>query len=234
MKPAQKALTTLLWIVFVLAMVSVIGAGLWTRGRLRSGGDIAGDLGEPDDGTDTGQQRSQRDPLAPIKEVPAFSLVDQDEKTVTRSTLTGKAWIGAFVFTRCANPTACPMMTKRMALLQKAIPDPAVTFVSFSVDPEFDKPPVLKAYAKSYGADETRWRFLTGEKDAIFTLANGMLISARPANGTNPILHSEKLILVDATGKIRKYYDSNDPADIERLTADATKIAREANPVPAS
>ena len=34
--------------------------------------------------------------------------------------------------------------------------------VSFTVDPEFDTPEVLKEYAKSYEIDLNNWTFLTG------------------------------------------------------------------------
>jgi cytochrome oxidase Cu insertion factor (SCO1/SenC/PrrC family) len=226
MKPAQKVLTTLLWIVFVLAMVSVIGAGLWNHSRLAGSGVSASDPDDPADSPIQGLRVSQRTSLEPIADLPPFNLIDQDARRVTRETLAGKVWIAAFIFTRCAGP--CPMMTSKMAMLQKAIDDPTVSFVSFSVDPEFDRPAVLKSYAKTYGADETRWRFLTGDKDEIFALAKAMLVSAMPASEQNPIIHSEKLILVDSTGKMRNTYDSKDPAAIERLKADVATLARAA------
>src|SRR5688500_18977498 len=79
MKPVEKALTTCLWIVFVLAMVSVIGAGLWNRGRLR-GGENAVDTDDELATTMTSTASESRDPLAAIAEVPAFVLVDQNDK----------------------------------------------------------------------------------------------------------------------------------------------------------
>jgi cytochrome oxidase Cu insertion factor (SCO1/SenC/PrrC family) len=226
MKPVQKLLTTCLWIIFVLAMVSVIGAGLWTRGRARSG-ENAIDLNDPDD------IDAQRDSLAAIAEVPEFSLIDQAGERVTRDALAGKVWVASFVFTRCAGP--CPIMTGKMSSLQKTIGDPRVNFVSVSVDPEYDTPAVLEQYAKKFHADESRWHFLTapkGDKEAVFALARGMLISALPAQGNDPIIHSEKFVLVDSAGKIRKYYDSNDAADLERLMSDIKTLAGEARAAP--
>jgi cytochrome oxidase Cu insertion factor (SCO1/SenC/PrrC family) len=225
MKPVQKLLTTCLWIVFVLAMVSVIGAGLWTRGRSQ-GGENAIDLNDPDD------VDAQRDPLAAIAEVPEFSLIDQTGGPVTRDALAGKVWIASFVFTRCAGP--CPIMTGKMSSLQKTISDPRVNFVSVTVDPENDTPAVLEQYAKKFHADQTRWHFLTapkGDKEAVFALARGMLISALPAQGNDPIIHSEKFVLVDSAGKIRKYYDSKDSADIDRLISDVKTLTKEARAV---
>jgi cytochrome oxidase Cu insertion factor (SCO1/SenC/PrrC family) len=63
------------------------------------------------------------------------------------------------------------MQTARMAALQEAFAaEPAVRFLSISVDPEYDTPAILRAYAKKYGADAERWLFLTGDKGAISTL----------------------------------------------------------------
>src|SRR5439155_3465296 len=107
MKPVQKVLTTCLWIVFVLAMVTVIGAGLWARGRMRVG-ENAIDLSDMDSG---GPARAgaaidgqPRDALAPIADVPPFSLRDQDNKPITRETLLGHPWVASFIFTHCAGP----------------------------------------------------------------------------------------------------------------------------------
>src|SRR5438552_4000002 len=199
MKPVQKILTTVLWIVFVLAMVSVIGAGMWGRARRggSTGGAAAFEIARAGD--------EEADSLAPKADVPAFALVDQDGQPVTDESLRGKVWIASFVFTHCAGP--CPVMTEKMSVLEKTLTDPRVQFVSVSVDPERDTPTVLKAYAKEHHANESRWRFLTGGgKDATVELSRGMLLAALPAQGNDPIIHSTKFVLVDARGKIRSYY----------------------------
>ena len=55
-----------------------------------------------------------------------------------------------------------------------------------------------------------------------------MLVTAIPANDKSPIIHSEKFILVDADGKIRRYYDSTDEQDMTALKQDAAALADEA------
>src|SRR4030095_9527414 len=85
-----------------------------------------------------------------------------------------------------------------------------IQFVTISVDPDRDTPAVLKEYAKQFQADETRWRFLTGSKDASFGTARAMMLSAAPANDKGQILHSTRFVLVDADGKIRNTYESDD------------------------
>src|SRR6185295_14620898 len=85
------------------------------------------------------------DQLPVLADVPAFSLVDQDNKPVTKETFHGRPWVADFVFTTCG--TACPMMSAKMAKLQSAIPDKDVQLISITVNPEFDSPAVLKGYA---------------------------------------------------------------------------------------
>jgi protein SCO1/2 len=194
-------LTGALWGLTVLAMMAVIGAGLLKRQRGRDQAG-AGLYIEP--------ASANADPDV-LGKVPEFALTDQDKKPFGSHELKGSG--------------PCPIMTNRLADLQKTITDSRVRFLTISVDPETDTPEVLKKYAGEHGADEARWRFLTGDKTAIFTLARGMLISALPAQGEQPIMHSEKYILVDGEGQIRGQYNSKDGDEINRLVADARRIA---------
>lgn len=201
MRPVQKVLTTILWGLATLAMVSVIGAGLWRR-----------EAGERE--------------LPVFAQVPDFSLVNQNGLQITRQTLEGRPWLADFIFTRCGGP--CPLMTRKMSALQHALA-PEMQFVSFSVDPDNDTPAVLKAYAQANQADESRWHFLTGPKDAVFAQARGMLLSALPADETNPIIHDERFLLIDASGQIRGAYHSSNADEMEQLEVDAKRLARESS-----
>src|SRR5205809_1034351 len=85
---------------------------------------------------------------------PSFVLTDQEGRQVSNQDLRGKVWIVDFIFTRCMGP--CPMMTQKLVRLAKDIESPSVRFVSISVDPEFDRPAVLKQYARDRGATDPR------------------------------------------------------------------------------
>ena len=205
----QKIVTSLLWGVLVLAMLGVVGTGLWARYRDAPGPD------------------ARLQGLPPVLfDAATFTLTDQDAKTFSSDQLRGKTWVADFVFTHC--PGACPKMTMRMAGLQKTLQRPDVHFVSFSVDPERDTPPVLKEYAKAYGADPDRWHFLTGEKAALFRAAADMKLTAEPAGVLGPeIAHAEKFLLVDGRGRVRGAYDSKDEDEMKALAADAVAVAGE-------
>ena len=62
-------------------------------------------------------------------------------------------------------------------------------------------------------------------EDAVQKLARGMFITALPATKDQPIIHSEKFVLVDGQGQIRGYYDNSDPQEMKQLPIDAARIA---------
>ena len=47
----------------------------------------------------------------------------------------------------------------------------------------------------------------------------------RRDRGDGPFLHSSKFVLVDGSGAIRGYYDSEDEAALRALEADARRLA---------
>ena len=145
--------------------------------------------------------------------VPAFNLTERSGKTVTNTDLLGKIWVADFVFTTCPGP--CPLITAGMAKIQKAVADDThVQLVSFTVDPQTDTPPVLAAYADKFGADPTRWWFLTGPEKPLYSLIQNGFYQVVQDNHGQPlddgqfvVTHSTKLVLVDATGTVRGFYD---------------------------
>lgn len=156
--------------------------------------------------------------LPDLGPAPGFRLVDQDGRTVTRKDLDGKPWIGAFIFTSCGGQ--CPMMTAQMKKLSGRLP--GLRFVSFSVDPG-DSPADLKRFAANYGAG---WTFLTGRGDAVKRLSREgfKLAAAEGGPAVEPILHSNRLVLVDKDARVRGYFDSSDPAQRDRLVEAAGSL----------
>jgi protein SCO1 len=171
------------------------------------------------------QRRHRPEPPPILGEVPEFTLINRDGRTLHRADLAGSPWIADFIFTRC--PASCPMMTSRMARLVQELPaDSGVRFVSFSVDPEHDAPEVLERYAASFKAP-ARWYFLTGDGRQIYRLSKEgfkLGVDAAPqASGietAEPILHSTRFVLVDGGGRIRGYYEAFDEESMKRLEAD--------------
>lgn len=165
--------------------------------------------------------------------VPNFQLIERSGKPFTRAELDGKIWIADFIFTNCAG--TCPIMTSAMAEIQAALVEQKleeVKLVSISVDPERDTPEVLSTFANGYGADPSRWYFLTGDGDAIQKLANdGFHLSAATGGPADePIIHSNRFVLVDRQANIRGYYDGTDEEAVKKLLNDLKNLYHSQNP----
>ena len=164
--------------------------------------------------------------------VPAFSYLDQEGRALSDRDLLGRVWIAGFIFTSCTN--VCPMLTARMAMLQRRLVDPGVRFISFSVDPVHDTPAVLKAYAARWRRDEPRWRLLATTQQSVRALAQGMKAEVAPGlSPDEPLAHSSEFALVDASGFIRGSYPSEGQGQLDQLLEDATALARGGTSPPA-
>lgn len=152
-----------------------------------------------------------------------FELTDTDGTRFGLDQLRGKIWIADFIFTSCAG--TCPVLSENMRALHRELAErPDVRFVSVSVDPDTDTPEVLGAYAKRYSADTTRWHFLTGPEAAIQDLAvNGFKVGSVD----DPIVHSNRFVLVDGDANIRGYYLGTEPEDVARLNMDLERLVSE-------
>ncbi len=164
----------------------------------------------------------------------SFSLIDQDGRTLTQADFAGRPWVAACIFTLCTGP--CPSITRQMAYVVGELDGVDARFLSLSVDPARDKPFMLKRYAESFGADLERWSFATGEEVAIdalvrqgFRLPLARLPEPDPATGTE-LTHDQRFVVVDGTGRIRGWYDSQDPEEVQRLIERVKVLARERSP----
>ena len=109
--------------------------------------------------------------LAVIGEVPDFSFTNQNQKNITNQVYNGKVYVVEFFFTTC--PSICPIMNENMVKIQNEFfGNPNLGIASFSIDPDTDTPEVLKEYANKYKITNPNWNLLTGDKEAIYELAN--------------------------------------------------------------
>src|SRR5690625_2390458 len=96
------------------------------------------------------------------EKVADFNFTTQDNESLSLEDLNGSWWVADFVFTNCT--TVCLPMSTNMSALQDKLAEENidVQLVSFSVDPDYDQPEVLREYAEDYEADLSNWTFLTG------------------------------------------------------------------------
>lgn len=150
-----------------------------------------------------------------------FSLTNQNGETITQEDYKGKIYIADFFFTTC--PTICPIMTKNMADLQKALgKDSDVMLLSHSVTPEIDSVTQLKKYAIEKGVDDRNWNLVTGDKKQIYELARKSYLAVKTDGDGGPfdMIHTENFILVDKDKRIRGFYDGTKKEDMDKIMAD--------------
>lgn len=150
-----------------------------------------------------------------------FSLTNQNGKTITQKDYKGKIYIADFFFTTC--PTICPIMTKNMVELQKALgKDSDVMLLSHSVTPEIDSVKQLKKYAIEKGVDDRNWNLVTGDKKQIYELARKSYLAVKTDGDGGPfdMIHTENFILVDKDKRIRGFYDGTKKEDMDKIMAD--------------
>ncbi|MCA9523395.1 MAG: SCO family protein [Myxococcales bacterium] len=158
------------------------------------------------------------EPPKKMYQLPAFELLDQDGKPFTLERLKGHVTVVNFFFTSCQ--MICGKLTQQMGKLQAKYDaaDVPIRLLSISVDPDTDRPAVLKAYMRRYGADPKRWTFVTskpGERKKLVTLIidgfkQAMGDKKPNGQGIIDIAHSARFAIVDRDGAIRGFYESTE------------------------
>lgn len=151
---------------------------------------------------------------APGAEVPEVRLVNQDGKKISTRQFKGRALLVTFIYTRCPFPDQCPLMSANFAQLNGEIAkDPGLRarthLLSVTLDPEYDKPEVLRAYGSAYaGGKFDNWDFATGDPDEIRRLAQSFGLAYKAENGQ--VIHSLRTALVTPEGRLAKIYRGNE------------------------
>jgi protein SCO1 len=153
-------------------------------------------------------------PLPVLGAVESFTLTNQNDRAVTLTGLRGRVWVADIIFTRC--PGQCLRMTTQMKQLQQALPASSqARLISLTTDPDYDTPPILKAYAQRFEADPGRWIFLTGTKSELAKLAIDSLkltvVEKKPEERDNPqdlFVHSTIFVIIDKHGQLRGTFDT--------------------------
>ncbi|MDG1270414.1 MAG: SCO family protein [Ulvibacter sp.] len=173
--------------------------------------------------------------LLTLQQVPPFDFINQDSKAITNDFYKGKVYVVEFFFSSCT--TICPIMNRNMLQVSKEFASQEnFGIASISIDPSFDTPQVLKAYASRYKATHPNWNFLTGDKDTIHKLSNEgfKLFAAQDKDEIDGFSHSGLFALIDQNGVVRSrkdkhgnplfYYNGLEQESIDMLIQDIKKL----------
>lgn len=169
-----------------------------------------------------------------------IGLRNQLGDSVNLYDIEGKIIVADMFFTSCRG--ICPALTANMAKLQRSflkggnsrnpIKPEIVHFLSFSIDPENDSVPRLKAYADKFNVDHDNWWFLTGNRKKIYDFIFEELKVDKYAD--EPIspdfVHTNRFVLIDRDMHVRGYYNGLDSTSLQQLASDIGLLMLEKDP----
>jgi len=180
----------------------------------------------------------------PGADLPDVKLYNQDGRPLSPKQFRGGALVVNFIYTRCPLPDQCPLLSANFAQLNSAIlADEGLRkrthLLSVTLDPEYDRPSVLKAYGKTYaGGRFDNWDFATGDPAEVRRLAEffGLIYKAEG----DQVIHSLRTAVITPDGKLLKIYRGNEwkpdevLSDLRNLPGNTSAHVTPASPATAS
>lgn len=171
------------------------------------------------------------------KQVPDFTLTNQDGKKISPKDFQGKAWAITFIYARCPLPDYCIRMSTNFSDLANSLKDNAelkdkVRLLSISFDPENDTPAKLRQYGQGYlgnqaNPDFTIWQLAVGSDAEVRKVAEFFGLDYRvDENNKTVITHNLRTAVISPDGKVVKVFAGNEwtPAQLlKELQATAQK-----------
>jgi protein SCO1/2 len=154
--------------------------------------------------------------------VPDFALLNQDGKRIHLHQYHGKALLLTFIYTRCPLPDYCPLMSKNFAQIMEQVRSdpklsPSTHLLSISIDPEYDKPAILREYGVDCAGNPhpfDQWEFASGTPEQVRKVAEFFGLKYWTEGGQ--IVHALVTALISPDGKVIKIYRGNEwqPAEV--------------------
>ena len=149
--------------------------------------------------------------------VPDVSMVNQDGKTLHFAQFKGKVVLLTLIYTHCPFPDYCPLLSRHFGSIQKELakyPDDykKTHLMSITLDPTYDKPPVLREYGLSYLEHDPKgfehWDFVSTTPADLQKLTGSFGLSYSEQN--SQISHSLNTILLAADGTVADMWPGNE------------------------
>jgi len=162
--------------------------------------------------------------------VPDVPFVDQLGKPFVMSSLRGQDVILSFIYTRCQDPRMCPLISAQFGRIQTLIGKRDLHLVEVTLDPTYDRPPVLARYGKLFGADPKHWTLAVGDANQTLDFAAKFGITAFPDPQIG-IIHSEDTAIIDKTGRITEEITENSWSPDEMVAQIDALNGENSNPI---
>jgi protein SCO1/2 len=148
---------------------------------------------------------------------PDIPMTNQDGKKIRFDQFKGKAVLLTFIYTRCPFPDYCPLISRQFTTIQEALsknPDEYKNThqISVSLDPTYDKPPILREYGLTYLGHDPKgfqhWDFVSTTPADLLKLTSSFGLSYAAQDGQ--ISHSLNTILLAPDGTVAQMWPGND------------------------
>jgi len=161
------------------------------------------------------------------RSVPDFRFIDQDSQVVTNATFAGKLYVVDFFFIHC--PTICPKVKKNgLRIYEKYKNDDRVLMLSHSIDVRNDTVAALKSHARKLGIETSKWHLVTGDHDAIYSIADDYFsVATEDPDSPGGFDHSGRIILVDKDRHMRAFCDGTKAEEVDRFMRDIDELLAE-------
>ncbi len=156
------------------------------------------------------------------KEIPDFTLTNQDGKKVSIKDFQGKALAVTFIYSECPLPDYCILMSKNFSDLANEVAEndelkDKVRLLSISFDPKRDTPEKLKQYGLGYLGKDSKatdfkvWQIAVGTDEQVRKIADffGLRYETNE-NDKTQINHSLRTAVIAPDGKVTKIFPGNE------------------------
>lgn len=157
-----------------------------------------------------------------------YRLVDQDGQSWAFNSFRGNVVLLMFMYTHCPGP--CMMITASVKevldTLDESLADDVMT-ISMTIDPDNDKPGVLKEFGREFTDSFERWKFVVADERTMAQMVGDL--GFRYEKTSDGMEHMNRLTLIGPEGKVAQHFYGTDydPA----IVADAIKSTMEGRPV---
>lgn len=148
--------------------------------------------------------------LPRIRLAPGYSLNDSSGRAVTSEDQRGRLTLYSFAYTRCGEdcrPVYDSLRGIDTLLAARAPRQPALRFITLTLDPINDSPQVLAAFPRPFQPAAVEWLWLTGQEKWLKTVAGGSFEVLYQPQQDGTIFFAPRYVLVDGAGVVRAVYD---------------------------
>jgi protein SCO1/2 len=148
--------------------------------------------------------------LPRIRLAPGYALQNNAGQPVTSEHQRGRLTLYSFAYTRCgADCQAVYDSLQAVDALLAARParQPALRFVTLTLDPAHDTPTCLAAFPAPFRPRATEWLWLTGDEKRLRDIIGGSFEVLYEPQPDGSVFFAPRFVLVDGEGVVRAIYE---------------------------